>query len=624
MNAKNHNSQKQGGVHKLAQLRKTAKSEDASPPDYTIKNPINHKTIKRLGTRKYFSSNLSKDLIAYNLTLREEAVKKFEHEQNICSCSSKAKKKRRRLNEIVISSDEIKLKEDRSHVLHITKKYDKAIKSYKNMRYCCNELRVTKKEGVKRNLCKNRLCLNCNSIRTAELINKYKCVFDAWGQDIYMVTLTVQNCKGEALQSTIKEMLKVFTKVKDNLRKEKYKELIGRKFEGLRKIECTSIRDNDFHPHFHVLVRGKRAALALRVLWVRLCRKSSILHARLKVDYGEDNYKYIQDIRKADENSLKEIFKYFTKLISTSSKDRKVYIDRNDTIFKSMQGIRVFQPFGFKISDYNQQEKEIKPTTKIILSSSPLSKIHPSKYRSKFLDNKHPEAQNTKLLSNLLNTFDCIIQSDESQKEDNVCRSQFNKIKKENQKSPKQNILLDNLKKKAQAVRETPQELIGEELSSNIINFYQKNIKDKRNRELIGFNSKGLFIDHRRIRDLLESLYWFRLKHEKEFIRFCCEYLNIKQASLLIRALNSNDLRRDKYQILSIIDELLTILSIYEDDYTTFDNKEEVYLFDECSGLWVNDTGELICNYQISESMKSIVSNITYSKTGYNKMKCSY
>lgn len=60
-----------------------------------------------------------------------------------------------------------------------------------------------------------------------------------------------------------------------------------------------------------------------------------------------------QDVRPADDKSLKELFKYFTKLtVTTKDKEGKILdkslIDpkRMDVIFRALRGRRVYQPFG--------------------------------------------------------------------------------------------------------------------------------------------------------------------------------------------------------------------------------------------------------------------------------------
>jgi hypothetical protein len=68
-----------------------------------------------------------------------------------------------------------------------------------------------------------------------------------------------------------------------------------------------------------------------------------------------------QDIKKADENAVKELFKYFTKITTNNKRSRKLHITALNTIFNSIQGIRIFQAFGIKqakpeISEAQRQE----------------------------------------------------------------------------------------------------------------------------------------------------------------------------------------------------------------------------------------------------------------------------
>jgi hypothetical protein len=99
---------------------------------------------------------------------------------------------------------------------------------------------------------------------------------------------------------------------------------------GLRKLECTynPIR-NDFHPHFHLLVSGKHIAEQIVLDWLKR--------------YPTANRK-AQDIRKADNGSVMELFKYFSKIITNKS----IHVNALDTIFQAMRGLRVYQPIGIK------------------------------------------------------------------------------------------------------------------------------------------------------------------------------------------------------------------------------------------------------------------------------------
>ena len=63
-----------------------------------------------------------------------------------------------------------------------------------------------------------------------------------------------------------------------------------------------------------------------------------------------------QDIRKADDGAVLEMFKYFSKIVT----DKVVYVQPLDIIFSSMVGMRVYQPFGIrKIKDVDENIDEI-------------------------------------------------------------------------------------------------------------------------------------------------------------------------------------------------------------------------------------------------------------------------
>lgn len=222
-----------------------------------------------------------------------------------------------------------------------------ARKSYWNMYHCAGEL-IKEGDEIKGKYCKNRTCLICNSIRTAQNLNTYKPVIDAWSDDMYMVTLTIPNCSEDLLKPSIDGMFNIFTQIKDTLRK-RHQRGKGVKFEGLRKFECTyNPHRDDYHPHFHILVKGEEGAKELLNQWLNRTQ-----HLGTK--------RIAQDIRKADKNAALELFKYFTKVMTSTSKtggERAIYLDAMDNIFKAVKGKRTFQTFGFVVADYVEEEAE--------------------------------------------------------------------------------------------------------------------------------------------------------------------------------------------------------------------------------------------------------------------------
>ncbi len=226
-------------------------------------------------------------------------------------------------------------------------------KSYFNTYHCCRTLAIREDGSVRGNYCKNRWCLVCNNIRIAQSINNYMPTVSQWN-DKYFVTLTVPNCRGKKLEGTIKLMQGTFTKIHAKLKKQ-YQRNQRERVCGLRKIECTyNVVRNDYHPHFHLIIKGKKNAEDIKNEWLDRFPKAS--------------YK-AQDVKTANNESTKELFKYFTKVVTTIKdkkgevKDRIIYADAMDVIFNSMKNKRTFQNFGFKsnkvISDDLDTEMDI-------------------------------------------------------------------------------------------------------------------------------------------------------------------------------------------------------------------------------------------------------------------------
>jgi hypothetical protein len=218
--------------------------------------------------------------------------------------------------------------------------------SYLNTIYCKNTILV--ENGTMRNTskyCKNRWCVTCNNIRTGRMINGYEEQLQAF-KSAYFVTLTLPTCKAEYLPKRIKEMEAEWRKILKNNTKNK----VFSTLKGLRKMECTIRPQEHYHYHYHIIIEGKKQAEWLLKQWLN--------------HFPEANSK-AQDIRKADKNSLKELFKYFTKL---TVKDDNLFSNGEryvgqfkslDYIFSSLKGKRVYQPFGGvkviseELNDYN-------------------------------------------------------------------------------------------------------------------------------------------------------------------------------------------------------------------------------------------------------------------------------
>jgi hypothetical protein len=199
--------------------------------------------------------------------------------------------------------------------------------SYRNTVYCNAQLQQDGGKVTGR-YCGNRWCITCSRIRTALAMNRYLPVLSAW-RDRQLVTLTLRNVPAAELDRTLDEMLAAFTAAKRAITRTDALE-----FKALRKLEVTyNIHRDDYHPHFHVTVEGERAAAQLVARWL--------------AHFAERADAKAQDIRSAaDDGTLRELFKYFTKLVT---KSRMMPPAALDVIFRAMRGRRVYQPVGFTL-----------------------------------------------------------------------------------------------------------------------------------------------------------------------------------------------------------------------------------------------------------------------------------
>lgn len=213
--------------------------------------------------------------------------------------------------------------------------------SYWNTWHCARTLTLQSDGKLSGRYCKNRWCLVCNAIRTAQLIKRYSPTLEGW-QDKHFVTLTIPNVEADDLPAALEVMYDIFLKCKERLKKRNQRGQCP-KFEGLRKMECTyNPERNDFHPHFHVIVSTKEAGRQLYNAWLQTWNRS--FHSAV---WGHATPS-AQDLRRATDGATMELFKYFTKVIQGPGKDQRlVYADALDKIFNAVKGKRVFQPFGF-------------------------------------------------------------------------------------------------------------------------------------------------------------------------------------------------------------------------------------------------------------------------------------
>jgi hypothetical protein len=206
----------------------------------------------------------------------------------------------------------------------------KLTKSYWNTFYCSSILQK-KGDSLTGKYCKNRWCLVCCRIRSAQLIKQYAPVLESW-PDKHLVTLTVPNCSAAELELTIKEMKAGFNRIRDTMKKQHQRKQRASPLVALRKLEATNNPErNDYHPHFHLVVPDLATGNELREAWL-------LQFPSAKWDG--------QDVRPANGGAAHELFKYFTKLVTTKSKERFIRLEPLNVIFEAIAGQRTFQAFG--------------------------------------------------------------------------------------------------------------------------------------------------------------------------------------------------------------------------------------------------------------------------------------
>lgn len=272
---------------------------------------------------------------------------------------------------------------------------------------CCTDIITQTGNKLISTYCGARWCITCSRIRTAKMINKYEPHLVGMYEP-HFITLTVPNITGEVktINSSIKEIQQFLRKTFDRLRKD------GIKYRGFRKIEITyNETAGSFHPHIHILTDGSinkknddsKAIQLIYKIWKRRKYSESKFWQLVeqynsgKIDSGYfkaeillqawlENFtsarRVAQDIRPATPGTLKELFKYSTKILSKSKSNGReqwtltkytssdgearevykkriqtaglaIYVSALDKIYQAIYRKRIIQPIG-----YTKQEQK--------------------------------------------------------------------------------------------------------------------------------------------------------------------------------------------------------------------------------------------------------------------------
>jgi hypothetical protein len=218
-------------------------------------------------------------------------------------------------------------------------------KAYKLSTRCAGELTETpgKLTGL---YCGCRWCVVCSRIRTARFFQGYMPAIEKM-EEKWFLTLSRPNVVAAALEDEVKYYLREASLIQRHLREKR--EL---QYSSLRKIECTyNAEANTYHPHFHFIFDNFQAADLFLQEW--LSRNPT---ARL--DKGNQ-------LKQADNGSVRELFKYFTKVASKSKSKTPggadtygIHLAALDTMFLALRAVRTFQPCGV----IKAVSEEVEPT----------------------------------------------------------------------------------------------------------------------------------------------------------------------------------------------------------------------------------------------------------------------
>lgn len=209
-------------------------------------------------------------------------------------------------------------------------------KAYKLSTTCAGEL--AERPGKITSLyCGCRWCIVCSRMRTAKLINGYLPAIEQMAEK-WFLTLSRPNVPGTKLQDEIRYYLREASLIQRYLREKRNL----KHYSSLRKIECTyNEQAQTYHPHFHIIFDDFEAADLFLQQWLSRNPTAQLNKGNL--------------LKKADDKAVKELFKYFTKVVSktkskavngTDSADYRIHLQALDIMFVAMRAVRTFQPCG--------------------------------------------------------------------------------------------------------------------------------------------------------------------------------------------------------------------------------------------------------------------------------------
>lgn len=224
--------------------------------------------------------------------------------------------------------------------------------------YNCRREVIRVGDRVYGRYCRSRLCSVCCGVRKAEKIRRLKPIIETWTKP-YFVTLTAKSVPAKSLSKRMKDMNRGFRLIIDKHKKQAQRGK-GIRLVGIKSLECNfNPKKRTYNPHLHLIVETEEMAKEIIKDWLELCTGK---FASPKAQLGlliEENEK---------EKNLVEVIKYSTKQFTDPDPNNKrkkkassyVYTAAMYNIFTAMQGIRIFDRFGFNMPKSTRKQSQSK------------------------------------------------------------------------------------------------------------------------------------------------------------------------------------------------------------------------------------------------------------------------
>lgn len=225
------------------------------------------------------------------------------------------------------------------------------------------------KDFKKTNLCKDKFCNNCKKVKQASRMAKFIPLIEPYSDNMYQLTLTIPNVKGQELKDGIDRIFKSFATLIEYMKGKK--KITGVDFESMqyegaiRSLEVT-YKGNSYHPHLHALIvlkgkvghrvhknvysidfkKGREERLfsdeeiMIQKIWYLLINKKRV--TRKAIDELKKGYSCTLD--KFKQSDFIELFKYMTK--ATTEDNTTLKYSQFKTLYYALYRVRQIQGYG--------------------------------------------------------------------------------------------------------------------------------------------------------------------------------------------------------------------------------------------------------------------------------------